>query len=393
MPARTDVLIHVQHLLGIGHLQRAARLAAGAAGAGLDTVLASGGRPVPHLDAGGAELVQLPAAASADAQFSGLLDADGTPVDDAWKARRRDAALELLRARHPRVLLLELFPFGRRSFRFELIPLLEAAHALEPRPWVLVSLRDLLNAPAPAKADWAVEVTERFVDRVLVHGDPGLARLEESFPAAARIAARLVYTGYVAPPAPPHAAANGEVLVSTGGGAVGYELAAAALGARARSHRLAEATWRVLLGHNLPEPQFQALAARAGPGTVVERGRSDFQALLGGCRVSVSQAGYNTVVELLRAGRPGVLVPFEAGGREREQALRASRLAGRGLAEHLPEAELAPDTLAAAVDRAADGVCADDHRLDLDGVANSAQILGRLAARLPAPGAAAGGTA
>jgi predicted glycosyltransferase len=145
----------------------------------------------------------------------------------------------------------------------------------------------------------------------------------------------------------------------------------------------------VLLGHNLPEAQFRRLAAQADPGTVVERNRPDFQRLLAGCRVSVSQAGYNTVVELLRTGRPGVLVPFEAGGQETEQALRAARLAGRGLAEHVPEADLAADTLAAAVDRADARVCAADHSLNLDGVANSAQILGQLAARVPGPGAAA----
>ena len=166
-----DVMIHVQHLLGIGHLQRASRLAAGCAAAGLDTVLASGGLPVPDLDAGGARLEQLPPAKAGDARFSHLADPEGGPVDDAWKARRRAATLALFARERPRVLVLELFPFGRRSLRFELLALLDAAHAESPRPWVVVSLRDLLNPPDPAKADWAVEVVERYIDRVLVHGD------------------------------------------------------------------------------------------------------------------------------------------------------------------------------------------------------------------------------
>ena len=348
-----DVMIHVQHLLGIGHLQRASRIAAGCVKAGLDTVLASGGVPVPDLDTGGARLTQLPPAKAGDASFSHLADPAGRPVDDAWKASRRAATLAVFERERPRVLVLELFPFGRRSLRFELLPLLEAAHAQTPRPWVVVSLRDLLNPPDPAKADWAIEVVERYVDRVLVHGDPRLARLDETFPAAQRIADRLVYTGYVVPEMPRGVPASGEVLVSTGGGAVGGALAEAAVRARAISRRAGDAPWRVLLG----------------------------------CRLSISQAGYNTVTELLAAGVPGVVVPFEGDGGEREQALRAERLAAAGRLTQVREAELTPARLADAVDRALapDAGVAQPaiSALDLGGVAASAEILASFAVGAP----------
>jgi predicted glycosyltransferase len=380
-----DVMIHVQHLLGIGHLQRASRIAAGCAAAGLDTVLASGGLPVPDLDAGGARLEQLPPAKAGDARFSHLADPEGRPVDDAWKARRRAATLALFARERPRVLVLELFPFGRRSLRFELLALLDAAHAESPRPWVVVSLRDLLNPPDPAKADWAVEVVERYVDRVLVHGDPSVARLEETFPAAQRIADRLVYTGYVVPEMPRGVAPSGEVLVSTGGGAVGGALAEAAVRARALSRRAGDAPWRVLLGGNLAQERFETVRATADAGTVVERNRPDFASLLAACRLSISQAGYNTVTELLAAGVPGVVVPFEGDGGEREQALRAARLAAAGRLMQVREAELTPARLAEAVDRAlapvagAGAVRSGISGLDLGGVARSAQVLAGLA--------------
>jgi predicted glycosyltransferase len=378
-------MIHVQHLLGIGHLQRASRLAAGCAAAGLDTVLASGGRPVADLDTGGARLEQLPPAKAGDARFSHLADLAGRPVDDAWKAGRRDATLALFARERPRVLVLELFPFGRRSLRFELLALLDAAYAQAPRPWVVVSLRDLLNPPDPAKADWAVEVVNRYVDRVLVHGDPKIARLEETFPAAQRIADRLLYTGYIVPEIPRGAAPSGEVLVSTGGGAVGGALAEAAVRARALSRRAGEAPWRVLLGGNLAQDRFEAVRSAADAGTVVERNRPDFARLLAACRLSISQAGYNTVTELLAAGVPGVVVPFEGDGGEREQALRAARLAAAGRLTQVREAELTPARLAEAVDRAlasdpaAGAVPAGVSDLDLGGVATSAQVLAGLA--------------
>ena len=41
------VLFHVQYLLGIGHLRRAATLARALADGGFDVLLVSGGAPVP----------------------------------------------------------------------------------------------------------------------------------------------------------------------------------------------------------------------------------------------------------------------------------------------------------------------------------------------------------
>ena len=115
------VFLYVQHLLGIGHLQRAATLAQALRAAGFEVTLASGGKPVA-----GIPVLQLPPASS-DAAFKQLLDENGAPVDDAWKARRRDALLEAFRQAAPDALLIELFPFGRRQMRFELLPLLGMA--------------------------------------------------------------------------------------------------------------------------------------------------------------------------------------------------------------------------------------------------------------------------
>lgn len=86
------VLIHVQHLLGIGHLRRAALLARGLSAAGMDVVVASGGMPVARLDIGSSRLVQLPPARAADETFKVLLDEHDRPIDDAWRAPPRSPA-------------------------------------------------------------------------------------------------------------------------------------------------------------------------------------------------------------------------------------------------------------------------------------------------------------
>ena len=132
----TRVLFHVQHLLGVGHLRRAELLAEAMRAAGLDVTVALGGAPVPDVPFAGIRTIALPAAHIAGEDFGTLLDADGNAVDDAWKARRAEALLSLFRSLRPEIVLLELFPFGRRQFRFELLPLLQAARETTPRPLV-----------------------------------------------------------------------------------------------------------------------------------------------------------------------------------------------------------------------------------------------------------------
>lgn len=356
------VLFHVQHLLGIGHLTRAATLARGLAAEGFEVTVASGGQPVPGVDFGRATLVQLPPARVADRRFSELLDANGEPVDDAWKARRRDRLLDLCEKVGPDIVLTELFPFGRRQLRFELLPLLDRAaadRARTGRPCIACSVRDILvQSPRPERTREMLALARRYYDLVLVHGDPRLVSLDATFPHAREIAGRIAYTGYVVArpecpagePARMAGEGGGEVIVSAGGGAVGGRLLEAALAARPRTP-LADAGWRLLAGENLPEPDFRSLAARAPDGVSVERFRPDFPRLLRSARLSISQGGYNTLMEVLDAGVRAVVVPY-AGGLETEQTLRANLLAERGLVEVVGEEELGPESIAAAVSRA-----------------------------------------
>ena len=346
--------LYVQHLLGIGHLKRMALIAGALRAAGAEVTLASGGAPVPEI----AVDVQLPAARAADASFRALLDAEGRPVSDEWKRARSAMLLDAWRAFHDAgpagALVIELFPFGRGQLRFELLPLLEDAKRVARRPLVACSVRDFLQ-PKPAREEEAAVLFERFYDRLLVHGDARLASFERTFGLAPRLEARLHYTGYVVadPPAGASAEGRSEVIVSAGGGAVGTRLLETALAARPHT-LLREATWRLLAGVNASEAQLRALQRRAPAGTIVERSRADFPRLLANCALSISQAGYNTVAEILQARARAVLVPFAAAG-ESEQTLRAQALVERGAAQMIAEEALAPPTLADAVNRAVRG--------------------------------------
>ncbi len=377
------VLFHVQHLLGIGHLRRIAALARATAARGCAVTVASGGRPVAGLDLGAARLAQLPPARAADESFSAILDETGAPIDDAWKARRRAMLLDLLDRLRPRALVIEMFPFGRRAFRFELLPLIEAARAQRPRPRIVCSVRDVLTARRAKRTAEAAHWARTLFDAVLVHGDPALIPFAASFPAADAIADRLIHTGYVAS-APetaqaPTDAGRDEVIVSAGGGAVGAPLLEAALAAREKAARAGALRWRVLAGANLDPAAFAELAARDGAGLVVERARPDFPALLANCAVAVSQAGYNTMTDIVQARARAVVVPFARGG-QTEQSLRAEAFARAGLVRTLAEDALSPERLAAAIDAELAAPRPSPEALALDGAARAAALIAAWAA-------------
>jgi predicted glycosyltransferase len=381
------VLFWVQHLLGTGHLKRAATLARALDQRGLEVTLVSGGPPAPWLVPDGVELVQLPWVQARDLAFSALVDADGRPIDDAFRAARREQLLALFAGLEPRVVITEMFPFGRRGFRFELLPLLAAATAARTRPWLVGSVRDILvPKPARERYSWMRDLALAHYDRVLVHTDPKLVPFDLTFPFARDLGTRLVNTGYVVEPGPPACAGN-EVLVSAGGGRVGSALVAAAIAARPLS-RQRDRPWRVIAGGALDGASLSSRQTALPPGIALEHQREDFQSLLAKSLLSVSQAGYNTVVEVLRLGKPMVLVPFET-ATETEQRLRAERLSGLGLAEVVLGGELTPSRLARAIDRAVDQPPERRLALDLDGAATSARLVAELAAR-DSPEAAAG---
>ena len=373
------VLFHVQHLLGIGHDRRAALIARGLCAAGMEVTVLRGGHPVPGIDYGAAAVIQLPPARAADETFKTLLDERGHPIYDAWRANRREAVLNAFKRVRPDALLVESFPFGRRAFRFELLPLLEAARAAGVV--TACSVRDILVAKAnPDRLEESAATVERLFDRVLVHGDPALIPFDATFPLAGRIADRIRYTGYVAAPpsaaettAPENTDGADEVIVSVGGGAVGLPLLRAALGARPLTSA-SDAVWRLLAGPDLPDAAFRALAADAPPGVRVERARPDFPALLRRCRLSVSQAGYNTVLDLLQAGCRAVVVPFAAAG-ETEQPTRARLLERRGRLVVVEEAGLTAETLAAGIARALTQPAPPPVPVRLDGAAGTARSL------------------
>ena len=282
---KLTVLLYVQSCRGIGHLHRVGALATGLASK-YRVVVVSGGPVVdgfeeslavaaatassssssssssslssPPSTAGGStsglchdsfRFVQLPAVAAATGSESWKLVgcATGLPLDGDLKARRCAALLAVLKEEKPAAVIIEMFPFGRRRFHFELEPLLDACYETSYdqgggggggssggpgrgerryRPVLVSSVRDVLVKRASSEYDWAARKIRSHFDAVLVHGDEDIIPFDTTFPLASKIEEKLVYTGYVVRPwidyRPQSDRDHGvDVLISAGGGGSG----------------------------------------------------------------------------------------------------------------------------------------------------------------------------
>jgi predicted glycosyltransferase len=222
-----------------------------------------------------------------------------------------------------------------------------------------------------------VAAIEQVFDSVLVHGDPRLIGLEASFGALPRIASRILYTGYVGGTAATARLAPGigenEIIVCAGGEASGVKLASVAVAAAKNMQYVRH--WRVMLGAGAGPRAFRKLRAQAPEWVSIESERSDLRALLGRCALSISHAGYSTVVDILAAGARAVLVP-SAGERGTEEALRAEAFAHRGLARVVPDTSLTPGRLSTVVAEVMDAP-KSIRKVKIDGEATTERFLGK----------------
>ena len=343
------VLFYVQHLLGIGHFRRTIALAHACVDEGIRAEVVSGGMPVPQTPEPAVRVHQLEPARSADLGFSAVVDSQGNPLTQQLQQRRSKQLLDIFHNLNPEVLVTELFPFGRRRFRFELLPLLEIAKT--KGTGVVCSVRDSIQRRTDDREAETIQLLRTYYHGVLIHGAKEFLPFSESFDKALEIDDLLEYTGLVdtGSEISPGNFGEGEIIVSAGGGAAGDKLYRCAADAAALSC-YPDVQWRILAGAT-PDPEtLKDLRARAVKSVTIEPNRPDFRGVLKKCRLSVSQIGYNSAVDLLTSGAPALVAPFTGDGNETEQSARATRLQQQGRVVALDESALTPVALASAVD-------------------------------------------
>jgi predicted glycosyltransferase len=346
------ILIYCQHVLGIGHLFRTLEITR--AMRGHRVVLVLGGPPVNIPVPGHVRVFQLPAL-EMDAAFSALLPVDRAMDLETVKRQRRDRLRRIAEEVAPDVLLIELYPFGRNGFSFELLPLLEAIRGGDLAPCrVVSSVRDILvEKQDPRKFEQRViDRLNRLFDAVLVHGDPAVISLNETFSRIEDIRIPVVYTGYVCRRASRDEGRRlrlrlglraGEKLLvaSAGSGSVGYPLLLAAV--QAVRHLDFPSRLHVFTGPYMKAGMAAELRRQAPANVVIERFAENFPLWLAAADLSLSMGGYNTTMDVLASGTPALIHPFS---QNREQRLRVEHLARIADLAPLEDRELDPPVLA-----------------------------------------------
>lgn len=381
MSKQPRLLFYCQHVMGMGDLVRSLALAEALTDR-FRVVLLNGGLMPSGMELPEElEVINLPPLGFDDGR---LVSRAGEDVEKA-KTDRQKLILKTFQSLRPEVLLVELFPFGRNKFEFELLPLLkESRKQVAERPLVVCSLRDILVSRRQNQKRYeerVITIANRYFDAILVHSDPTFASLEESLRTSARLIPAIHHTGFVMAERPQYeqtSTQRGPILVSAGGGLYGAPLFKAVIVAHELLNRTHKAELKVVAGPLFPELEWEALCAAVDGyrGLQIARSVPDLFDELRRASASISQCGYNTALEILQAGVPALVVPF-ANGDEDEQMKRARRLEQLGAVRVLAQNEMTPERLA---DEMIELLTFRPRRprLDLNGAQRSSEILDEL---------------
>jgi predicted glycosyltransferase len=380
MNERATLLFYCQHSLGMGHLVRSLALAAGLSERFHVVFLNGGPLPKKIKTPAGVEMINLPPLGlGADGE---LISRDGRRTVERARHLRRRIILETYRTLRPQVVFIELFPFGRKKFADELLPMLDEARGSRPSSLFFCSLRDILvgkKSNQQKHDERAVTMANKYFDAVMIHSDPSFARLEDSLVAHAALSIPVYYTGFVQAERQSQQRSKHErqrqILVSAGGGLVGETLFRAALDAYPTLRRNDNVWMKIVAGPFLPEAAWQSLrdAAQGQTGLSLKRFVPDLSAEMRRSIASISQCGYNTALDILRSGVPALVVPFSE-GREDEQLKRARRLEGLSAIRVLEQTEIDTARLAAEVRSLLD-FSPQKLQLDLNGARNTVRLI------------------
>ena len=366
------IMIYSQHVLGIGHFFRSMEIAK--ALFRHQVLLVEGGDPVEGLvPPDHVKRVFLPPLMM-DAEFT-KIEAHGGEVEEI-KKRRGAILMETCLDFAPDIFLTELFPFGRKQFRFELMPVLEQIRESGGPTRLVCSLRDIL-VEKRNQADYekgVLSILNGHYHLLLIHADPGLVRLEDTFAGVSQIRVPIRYTGFVVrKPHPlkkhhPHRT----VVASSGGGKVGVDLLESTISAF-RGISAEDVRLRVFLGPFMERGDREGLERLAASDAriTLRPFTLDFLSELAEADLSISMAGYNTCMDILSVGLKALVYPFT---QNREQAMRASKLEEIGVLKVL--ASLDESQLRERIMEALEEWHPGPRRLpDLDGARATARVL------------------
>ncbi|MBP9694205.1 MAG: hypothetical protein KBE16_05830 [Alphaproteobacteria bacterium] len=341
------ILIYVQHLLGIGHFQRMYTIAQELIRRNCTVSLINGGLPIEHVNQ---DLIfQLPPIQSADLTFKTYITDKGERVTKTYQQKRAEKLIAHMDQFNPDFLLIESFPFGRTYFTGEIMPLL--LKAKENKIKIACSIRDILIKRSHEKESKSVSLLNQYISNLFVHGDQDLIPLDTSFSSVSQITIPIHYTGYVSEQRqPPEITAFSKptIIVSAGGGIAGRSLIETTIQMAQAHFQEGNYNFLIFSNHTRDQSWINTLKSNLPDYIQLCDLSPHFRSYLHHAAASISQAGYNTVCDLIQAKCPSILIPFST-ETETEQKQRADHLSTHPLFTVLSPETLTPESLAQAL--------------------------------------------
>jgi predicted glycosyltransferase len=401
------ILFYCQNLLGMGHLVRTTELMRELVKI-FEVCLIEGGQKVDGFEMiPEVEVVQLPTIQVEvfdSLQVGKQLHVVGSTMSlEEVKEFRQQKLIEVFDRFQPDVLITEGYPFSKnKALAFEMVPLLEHVRKSSQFPLgdaarttqVICSLRDIIMVKEFADRDTEekrrCEFVNQYYDAILLHSDPAIHRLEDNISNAGSLTCPVYYTGYVVQSEPDRVEFDAadlallkdptpKIVVSVGGGKLGHDLLESIIQAAPLIQQKANHRIVIFAGPLMDESKYQELVKLAQGKTNVSLRRftPSLIAYLDRADLSISLGGYNTTMNILKTGVRSMIYPSD---KDREQAIRAEKLAQLGLLKILEKSELKPELLARLiVDYLADESTLNlEDSLQLDGAKQASMILQNL---------------
>lgn len=361
MSRAMNILLYTQNLSGTGHYVRTSEIASELARRNR-VWLVEGGRPVPRCASEAPfEKLVLPPLYRTDGK---LVTPNVHDNIDEVMDRRLNLLVSAVKSIRPDILVIEHFPFSKLELQEEILPLADAVRKNKSRSSVICSLRDIVPLasydPEPEQHRHSVlRLLSMYFDRLLVHSDPALVRLEDYVPWAPDIPVPVIYTGYVSQKLP----GNGTNLIKTeapGGDAGKVVVSAGGAGGSELIQHVID-VWRSPEFSRFSEQHrlvvFQPLyisdmeaslitESSRGHNIEIRPYSSEFINELDAAALSISEAGYNTCINMLETRKRCILIPNV---KMSDQYPRAKLLAGWGLATMIHPDEMNRNRLMEAI--------------------------------------------
>ena len=375
------IIQYCQHVWGVGHLFRTLEILRALSDHKI--VMVTGGEridiPLPeHV-----REIHLPEIMM-DPEYKGFLTTDAELSFAEVKAKRKKRLYEIFQKEAPDLFIVELYPFGRNAFRFELNPVLKAIRNDDlPKCKVICSIRDILveKKDQTAFEERVITRLNRWFDAILIHSDPNLVMLDDTFSRISDIKPLVHYTGFVSAEPPLNSRKEFRkklnisedailIVASAGGGRSGAPLLKSVISAFRSIQTDRPSFLFVFTGPYMSRQDFEHIKGHSGNGISVSRFTDDFLSYLIAADLSVSMGGYNTCMNIIATKVPAMVLPFSG---DREQGIRVDRLERLGILKQLNGPDLEHQRLSTLMEESISRKPSGSVSIDMNGALNTAR--------------------